>query len=162
MTAKTKVRVQDWDDVYDEWSLLVGRFIVSFSNVELWASQCVRAFGSGRLHKTCMEMSIEPRAKIAEGLMLRSDLSAEEKVRIEAAFAELRRLSVQRNLVAHNPPMENVYLSPEGKVTMARELRSLRNHTKIVTKRDLAALHKASVELGSELFDLMQKHAPRS
>lgn len=162
MSSGYRTSVKDWDAHMDEWALPVGRFMVSFTNLEFWTNLCIQVFGSFELRGACLELALEQRVKIAESLALKHASTDDQRQRVTALFVEVRRLAGQRNLVAHNPPMAHVYMSDQGDVRVEKELRSLRKHERHVTKRELAALHKAAIAAGDTMHELLKELSPRA
>lgn len=135
----------------------IGRFVVSFTNLAYWTLFCIEVIASQEMRDAFVELPITSRAKIAEALMLGTNPPESIQQRIKAAFSELRRLAVQRNLVAHNAPMMNVYELENGDLRTAFELRSQRDANKQVTTAELVAFHKSAIDLGTELYSLTRQ-----
>ncbi len=160
MSSGYRTSVKDWDANLDEWALPVGRFMVSFSNLEFWTNLLIQVFGSFELRGACLDLGLEQRVKIAESLAIKRAATDGQRKRVTSLFVEVRRLAGQRNLVAHNPPMAHVYMNDKGDVRVAKELRSMRKHERHVTKRELAALHKAAIAAGSDMHELLKELSP--
>lgn len=150
----------------DGWSLAVGRFLIAFTSCEFWTHLYIKTFGSERLHDAAAKMNLAPRANLAYALVSDIGLVKQVQARVDAAFAKLRKLSVPRNVIAHNAPMMHIYRdSGSGKIEVRHELRSARDPSKGITIAELDEWHAGAVQLDEELailYGLVRQPQSRS
>ena len=98
----------DWAEynrVVDDWALVVGRFMVTFTACERWTYHYILAFGGKTLRVEAESQTLRQRIQHAKKLVKRIELVDAVQTRVDASFDAMSELAVIRNIVAHNGPM---------------------------------------------------------
>jgi hypothetical protein len=151
-STPVSIPLEDFNRLQDEWALAIGRFFVTFTSCEYWTYLFIETFGSARLREAVGPMNLSARTDLAQALLSDLELVDGIQARVDAAFASLRRLAGQRNVLAHNGPMAHVYRNDDsGELVVRHELRSARDPNKQVDLEDLRRLQAEAATLDEEL-----------
>jgi hypothetical protein len=151
-STPVSVPLDEFNRLQDEWSLVIGRFFVTFTSCEYWTYLFIETFGSSRLREAVGPMNLSARADMAHALLSDLELVDGVQVRVDKAFASLTRLAGQRNVLAHNGPMAHVYRNDDsGELVVRHELRSARDPNRQLDLDDIRRLQGEAVTLDEEL-----------
>lgn len=145
---------EEWERLTDQWAIAIGRFLVAFARCEHWTNYLIALLHSAPLQDAVVTLNISPRIDIALALIESSRFDPKLVVRATKAFADLRKLSGPRNLVAHNPPIISVSITPSGQHVGRHVLQSARDPSKNIEIPELERHTRAARDLGQEITEI--------
>jgi len=121
--------------VREQWQLAVGRFLLSFGEVESVISSLIVDLPSERIFESVGFSRLSSRIRLVRQILSQRGLPDELVSRLDAVLAEVSSLSKDRNVVAHNPLYWSFFdsagnakveinifpfLKPEKRISLAR------------------------------------------
>ena len=146
----------DERDLRGEWAPIVGRFILSFGDIENVTYLALLQLPKDKIFATTSSLSFGKRVDLVLELV---DGHPEIAKNLAKTFAEklknAKKLSETRNVVAHSPLVMQIFQHPkEGWIHREMALANAKNKEKALSLEDLTQAASEADKLARELYDL--------
>lgn len=111
-------------DEHGHWVDGIGRLILSFAGIESAVLALVRQFSLSKIHGTAAQLTLQNKLDLLLEIVRSSEGNFEA---LTSALKSAKRLTKQRNLVAHNRLAVGISVSPDMKLHFREFIPSKRN-----------------------------------
>ena len=103
-----------WEDTRGKWGALVGRFILSFGDIENVTYLALLHLPKDKIFETTSSLGFGKRIDlILELINGHPEINEDLSKRFSAKLRSAKKLSETRNLIAHSPLMLDIYEHPK-------------------------------------------------
>lgn len=141
---------------FDEMQLLVGRAVTSFGEVEHLLFDFYKII-SGKDTEQFLKLNFSQKIWLIDELVSIHPIKNKIQPKLSEKLHGVKSIISERNLIAHNPIMANVYLSQiddSSKVELTID--SAKNKSKSMSKKDLEKCVKDIEKKAEELWQIIQ------
>lgn len=143
----------DWSQQHkEEWSLLVGKVMLSFSDIEYVTYNCLAVLPSEKIAESLAHLRLGQRIDLLNAVIDSRNLG-EEGDRFKRLLLSAKDAAQSRNLIAHNPLALKVYADDEGAIEYRHVIASLKNENKLFDKKQLTEFAESTEMLATELME---------
>jgi hypothetical protein len=86
-----------------QWSQLIGAFLINFGAAEIATFQWIERFSSAKVRNESIDLILSKRIALVRQLVEQSNLPDDRKTRALDLWGQVSELSKKRNIIAHNP-----------------------------------------------------------
>ena len=135
-------------DPGDEWAIALGRVMISFGSIEHITLVCLREIPRDEIIKSTASLKFGQRISLlTEILSAHNDV---ESAKLAELLGRAARISVKRNLIAHNPLVLEVYETEQG-YSFKTVIAHVHKDT-VITLPELKALEDEAQKLALDLL----------
>jgi len=98
-----------------QWSELIGAFLINFGAAEMATFQWIERFSSAKARNNSIDLILSKRIALVRQLVEQSKLPDDRKKRALELWGQVSELSKTRNIIAHNPLISH---TKDGKTDM--------------------------------------------
>ncbi|TAJ16272.1 MAG: hypothetical protein EPO47_07700 [Rugosibacter sp.] len=141
-----------------EWQALVGKAILRFGDIELISLLCLAHIPTDKIAESAARLEFSRRADILIEILEGRPALTEPMAALLAGFKRAKVLARTRNLIAHNPVMLDIYVSPHTEdIYTEHTIASARSSGQTLTIEQLREFAAEVEDLSSSLwFHFMQ------
>ena len=138
-----------------EWPGLVGAFLMNFGAAEMSLLQWIDRLSKDKIVRDiAIDLPLNKRLALVCDLIKRSDLSKERKDKALSLWGEVSKISITRNIIAHNP-----FVTHENQMGFIdfKKLKGLKDGEKLpINPLTLVDVAKAGSRLSKVLKELIE------
>ena len=148
-----------WRDPTKKWVPLVGKFVLSFGDIENVTYLALRQLPKDRIFQTTASLGFSKRVDLVIELISdHAEIDGQLSGRFIEKLKAARKLSETRNLVAHSPVVMKIYRHPKhGWTHHEVALASAKTLDRELTLTDLRRAVAESEKLAKALYTLYRK-----
>ena len=133
-----------------KWAVQVGRVFIAFGSIEYTTIQCVDNITKDNILETAKKFSLSRRIDLIIEIL--SIYNHKDITKFKGLLKKVKLLSEQRNLIAHNPLVLDIYQNDKNELLIKEKIHSLRNPNKHIRLDELKKLAEDSENLSGELY----------
>jgi hypothetical protein len=141
---------------FDEMQLLVGRAVTSFGEIEHLLFDFYKVI-SGKDSEQFLNLNFSQKIWLIEELVSIHPIKNKIQPKLSKKLNGVKSILSERNLIAHNPIMANVYLNQiDNSSKIELSIDSAKNKNKSMSKKDLEKCVKDIEKKAEELWKIIQ------
>lgn len=138
----------------EKWAQVIGQVMLGFADIEYITLQCLHVFPSENIFSCASKLSLSLRIELIIDIVDSRFQNSENTASMINYLKRAKELSVQRNIIAHNPMSFEVYEDEAGNITGLKEaIISMRKNNAKLHFADLVKLNTDVNETKQLLMD---------
>jgi len=141
----------NFEQVLNEWSHLVGYSILHFCDIERLTLLILKNLPTEPIDAAALNLRFAQRVELILSILSNKDIPSETKAKLTDLLKRAKKLSETRNLIVHNPLYFTGYEDEEGNIQPLIHKRS--GKEKAINFEDLTEFSKTLETVTYELFE---------
>ena len=137
-------------DPHNEWAVEIGRFMLAFGSIEHVTHLCLRDLPTEKLEGIGRSLLLSKRIALVQSIL--ENREHEAFTRLANLLNKASKLAEERNLIAHNPLVLDVYADTDDQMFIQAIIRSARSSGR---STDLPGLKRLRVQVESLAANLL-------
>ncbi len=142
-------------DLDHKWAKEIGRVFISFGSIEHVTMECLKQIPKDNIFDITRHFKLGQRIDLI--LQLLEPYKEKQIVEFKELLKKAKSLAAERNLLAHNPLMLNVYGNEEGEFKLEEKITSMKNEKKHMSFNALQKLANETEALTSSIHKALNQ-----